>query len=371
MQAIGKIPETSLYLHVPFCTKKCPYCHFFVLPDKDSFKTLYLESLKREWEILASKLEGKRVVSIYFGGGTPSLLGAEAIGKILSWLPIESDQEITMEANPENVSEELMRGMKAVGVNRVSLGVQTLDNLLLKKLGRTHSAEGAMRAVETSFAAGIENISIDLMYDLPGQTVEGWQKTLEQVEGLPISHLSLYNLTFEPHTQFFKQQKTLSLELPSPEESLQMLNAAVETLPKFGLERYEISAFAKPRFTSQHNIGYWTGRPFLGLGPSAFSYWNGTRYRNVANLSQYAEALQKGNSPVDFQETLSYPANLNELLAIHLRLLKGVELPSLPKETLANLQEAARRGWITLTPAHAQLTSTGLLFYDSLASLII
>lgn len=381
---IGKIKTgsqlavASLYIHIPFCTKKCPYCHFYVLPDKDPFKESLLESLKREWEHVSPLLEGYEVVSIYLGGGTPSLMGPSGIGEILSWLPVKDGQEITLEANPENVTHELMAGMREVGVNRVSLGIQTLDNTLLKRLGRTHTAQKALDAVDTTYGAGIENISVDLMYDLPNQTLKSWELTLNQLNNSPISHLSLYNLTIEPHTAFYRDQKELSPLLPSPEESLKMLEMATSHLPQLGLERYEISAFAKAGRISRHNTGYWTGRPFLGLGPSAFSYWDRKRYRNVASLSKYAEALKAGLSPVDFEERLEVVASYNELLAIHLRLLEGVDLEkfqqshgAVPSSTARSLSEAVERGWLEISSARAKLTPEGLLFYDSLASLII
>lgn len=331
-----------------------------------------------EWEFIFPKLSDKKIVSIYFGGGTPSLMGSRAIGSILDWMPRHSDQEITLEANPENVSRELMQEMNAIGINRVSLGIQSLDNLLLKRLGREHTAQKAIQAIEKTYAAGIENISIDLMYDLPHQTLSSWEETLKKLEGLPISHLSLYNLTFEPHTSFYKRQKELSPLLPSPEESLALLNTATTILPSLGLERYEISAFAKANKQSRHNVGYWTARPFLGLGPSAFSYWDKKRYRNIADLHKYATLLAKSWLPIDFEEELSYPDNLNELLAVELRLIKGVNLSffeqrhgPLPQATWTSLKKAASQNWIELTPKTAQLTPLGLLFYDSLATLLI
>lgn len=378
MPATGSPSEASLYFHIPFCTKKCPYCHFFVLPDKDPFKEELLRSLRIEWEREAPKFREKKIISLYFGGGTPSLLGAEKIGEILSWLPDTPDQEVTLEVNPENVTPPLMEGFRAAGINRVSIGVQTLDNPLLKRLGRTHTAQKALDAIFITHQAGIHNISIDLMYDLPGQTLTSWEATLDQIEHLPITHLSLYNLTIEPHTPFYKKEKELTPLLPNPETSLAMLNAATTRLPSFGLNRYEISAFAKVGYASRHNTGYWTGRPFLGLGPSAFSYWNYKRYRNIANLKAYSAALKEHRSPVDFSEELPPDSRRNELLAVHLRLLKGVHLPTfemlhgpLPLTTREALIQAREQGWLDYTPTHAQLTPEGLLFYDSLASLIV
>ena len=365
----------SLYFHIPFCTKKCPYCHFYVIPDRVDLKTIFLQSIEREWDWRLPELLGKKVVSIYFGGGTPTLF-CEGIAKILdkvrnSCLEIASDCEITVEGNPEEITLPLLESLLQAGVNRLSLGVQSLDDSSLQVLERRHSAQKAKWAIEQALKAGFQNISIDLMYDLPWQTETSWQSTLNQASGLPITHLSLYNLTLEPHTVFFKKKSLLEPVIPKPELSLKLLQQAVVSIERMGLERYEISAFAKKGFESRHNTGYWTARPFLGFGPSAFSYWNHKRFCNVANIQRYARALAAQESPVDFEEELPYPANLHERLAIELRLLKGVALPPLPPATTAILQELEQQGWLELTPTHAKLTPSGLLFYDSVAEAII
>ncbi|MCB1115610.1 MAG: radical SAM family heme chaperone HemW, partial [Chlamydiia bacterium] len=257
----------SLYFHFPFCKKKCPYCHFYVIPDRDHGP--FLEALEREWDMLQSLLAGKEIVSVYFGGGTPSLC-LEGIEWVLSRV---QGQEITVETNPEDVTEEKIARLKELGVNRMSIGVQSLSNVLLKTLGREHTADGAIDAVLKAKNGGIDNITIDLMYELPYQTFELWKETVDRACALPIAHLSLYNLTFEPHTVFKKKEGALRPHLPSEEEAAKMLAYACETFEKSGLERYEISAFARENKRSIHNTGYWQGRPFLGLGPSAFSFW--------------------------------------------------------------------------------------------------
>jgi oxygen-independent coproporphyrinogen III oxidase len=377
------ISEVSLYFHIPFCTKKCPYCHFYVLPDKSELKRQFLQALELEWLSHLPKLKDKKIVSIYFGGGTPSLMEPSAIGSILDWLRSNEIQcvsgcEITLEANPENVHVKLIEDFAGAGINRVSIGVQSLDDSLLNTLERRHGAKGAIAAIENCYSAGVRNISIDLMYDLPGQTISSWQKTLAQAAQLPLTHLSLYNLTIEPHTVFFKRKNSLIPLLPTPETSLEMLELAVATLEASGLKRYEVSAFAKEGLRSRHNTGYWTGRPFLGLGPSAFSYWEKKRFRNICNLSRYAKALSQGLPPVDFEEELPWPANLRELLAVNLRLLDGVDLSSFEsrhgaltpemRNDLAGLQE---QGLVEYDAQRVKLTQKGLLFYDSVAETLI
>lgn len=364
----------SLYFHIPFCTRKCPYCHFYVIPNQSKAQNELMKALALEWQMLLPKLHNKKIESIYFGGGTPTLLGPDNIRTILSWIEYPSTCEVTIEANPEEVTLSLMQELKQAGINRVSIGVQALDDVSLTMLGRTHNSQKAIQAIESTYQAGISNISIDLMYDLPGQTLESWTSTLAQVKSLPISHLSLYNLTIEPNTSFFKRKERLAPLLPTQEMSLKMLDIAVSSLESFGLQRYEISAFAKEKKQSHHNIGYWTARPFLGLGPSAFSYYEKTRYRNSAHLSRYSALLHAGKSPVDFSEQLAYPDDLHELLAVELRLIKGVELNNfeerhgkLPPSTQEKLQQLQKKGWLEMGKGVLRLTQEGLLFYDSVA----
>lgn len=370
-----QLVNTSLYFHIPFCTKKCPYCHFYVVPDQANLKQVLLESLKIEWERKLPLLQNKTIVSIYFGGGTPTLFAPAGIGEILrsirqSGIAVSPDCEITIEANPENASQELFSQILKLGVNRLSLGIQSLDERSLQTLERVHSAERARSAIEEAAKAGFKNISIDLMYDLPDQTEASWQYTLDQLAGLPIQHLSLYNLTIEPHTSFHKRK----VQIPEGQISLSFLNRALEKLQQIGLDRYEISAFAKKGHESRHNLGYWTGRPFLGYGPSAFSYWEGERFQNIAHLQRYARLLKEGKSPIDFQEKLSHDAHLKERIAVQLRLKHGVDLLSfdpLPQETRLGIEKLKNLGFLNQHGSQLQLTERGMLFYDSVAAELI
>ncbi|MGR3973465.1 MAG: radical SAM family heme chaperone HemW [Candidatus Rhabdochlamydia sp.] len=362
--------EISLYFHIPFCTKKCPYCHFFVVPNHLGSHFDLIEGLKTEWELISPLVKGKKIVSIYFGGGTPFLIGSDAIQTILKWIHPPAQAEITLEANPDDITLEAMTRFHDAGINRVSIGVQSLDNPLLKTLGRNHTAQKAIESICLTSQAGIHNITIDLMFDLPGQTLSSWKSTLRQLKDLPITHLSLYNLTFEPGAVFYKKRKELSPLLPSEDASLEMLQLACSSLESIGLERYEISAFAKPSFESQHNVGYWTGRPFLGLGPSAFSYWEGKRFQNICHLKKYTSCLKDRQLPRSFEETLSPLASLHERFAIHLRLFQGVPSHLYPiDQRLLNRLE--KKGWITISDTTICLTDKGKLFYDSVAEEIV
>jgi oxygen-independent coproporphyrinogen-3 oxidase len=329
-----------------------------------------MEGLKLEWESQKGKLQDTQIVSIYFGGGTPTLLDPKAIEEILSWcrtMNLAPDCEITIEANPEDVTQEQFALLQSVGINRVSLGVQSLDDRALETLGRTHSAEKAKKAIHMVHAAGIQNISIDLMYELPDQTESSWRYTLDQLEGLPFTHLSLYNLTIEPHTSFSKQK----LKLPAPESSLHFLHMALEKFKQLGLERYEISAFSKSGFKSRHNLGYWHFRPFLGFGPSAFSYWDGARFQNVLSLQRYVRALKEGETPVHFHEKLPPLASRKERLAVGLRCTEGCGVEDVPEETVRALESLSEQGLIAQDGARARLTEKGMLFYDSVAAALI
>lgn len=364
MQTTGEI---SLYFHIPFCTKKCPYCHFYVIPNRLSFQNLLKEGLLLEWEQQAPLIQNKKVCSIYFGGGTPTLF--HEIDSILEKIPRAPDCEITIEANPEESTLELFTHLRSIGFNRLSLGVQSLDDRSLQTLERIHTADKAKAAIFNAQKAGFTNISIDLMYDLPGQTEESWRYTLDQLEGLPIQHLSLYNLTIEPHTAFHKRQ----VQVPAGELSLRFLTLALDKLEQIGLRRYEISAFARPGYESRHNLGYWTGRPFLGFGPSAFSYWEKERFRNIANIHRYVKLLKEGQSPVDFREKLPYPADVKELLSVRLRLKEGVDLAlfPIPTETETGIEKLKSLQLLTQAGSQLQLTERGMLFYDEIAAELI
>ncbi len=366
--------KASIYIHIPFCKKKCDYCHFYVIPDKEDHKSLLLNGLKTEFENNREKLQSYSIVSIYFGGGTPALFGPERVEQVLSCIPnISSDCEITLEANPENITFEMMSAYKKAGINRISIGVQSLNEPLLKTLSRQHSAQKAITAIEDTFAAGLENISIDLMYDLPGQDLKTWEETLKKACELPISHLSLYNLTFEPHTVFYKKREILTQTLPSEDVSRQMYEKAIETFEGAGLNQYEISAFARSEKQSRHNLGYWTGRPFLGFGPSAYSYWDGKRYRNIENLNKYCKFLEQGESPIDFTEELAADAKMRELLVIGIRVFTGIDLQKYPidKQTKEVIQTLVSEGFLTLEENTLKLTPKGVLFYDTVATQLI
>ncbi len=371
--------DLSLYFHLPFCQKKCDYCHFFVLPNKASFKEELLKSILIEIELRTSLLKKSQIKSIYFGGGTPALVGPRYIKTLLKALKVPlQDIEVTLELNPENHSLELLKGYRDVGVNRLSIGVQSFDPSLLKKLGRSHSVQDIHEALENASRAGFTNISIDLMYDLPTQSLPLWKRTLEKALSYPITHLSLYNLSIEKETVFYKYRNQIRSQMPTEELSLTLFNEACKSLKEKGFEAYEISAFCKDGAYSHHNVGYWLQRPHLGFGPSAFSLLKPERFQNVKNLKRYSELLNQKKLPIDFKEELESEAFLRESLALHLRLLKGFDASIFQKrfgdfsdELSAILELLKKRGWIKHNQNILSLTSEGLLYHDSVASELV
>lgn len=375
----------SLYIHIPFCKKKCPYCHFFVLKHAKDKEAEFVAALKKEWDLRKEHFKGKTLTSIYFGGGTPTQLSSRALNQILLAIKqsahVSPDCEITLEANPEDLIQHSanLKAYRASGFNRLSIGVQSFDNELLKALGREHSALDAQRALTLANGAGFENISIDLMYETPHQTLESWEKTLQTASKQPITHISLYNLTFEPGAKFFRIQDQLTPHLPTEDAATRMFLLCDEVLSNASLKRYEISAFAKEGYQSRHNLGYWQGRPFIGLGPSAFSYWERQRFQNVANFPKYLDDVNRSKLPTDFIDSISPSAHQKEMLAVGLRPLEGVERAKFEAhygpfdtETLKALKRLEEDQLITINSEQKiSLTPRGRLFHDSVAMQLI
>lgn len=373
--------EISLYFHLPFCQKKCDYCHFYVLPNKENYKALLLEALLKEIEQKKELFRSKKICSIYFGGGTPSLVAPSFIEQILQAISLHSpidNVEITLELNPEQNDLDLLQSFFSTGINRLSVGVQSFQDNLLKILNRSHTSQEIDLALNNAFLAGFENISIDLIYDLPHQTIEDWQTTIDKALTFPVSHISLYNLSIEPHTVFYKYRKKIEKAMPEPKRSLAMFEYAKKKFQEDGFHSYEISAFCKDGKYSKHNVGYWLQREHLGFGPSAFSLLGGRRFRNVANIHKYSKFIEKNSPPVDFEEQLDPDAFLKESFALHLRLTEGFDLNLfqkrfglLPLTLKHSLENFIQESLIICDQTHIKLSSNGLLLHDSIAAEII
>jgi oxygen-independent coproporphyrinogen-3 oxidase len=373
-------PSLSLYFHIPFCSKKCPYCHFFVVTQKERYVERFLNALLLEWQQKKPLISNHLVKTLYFGGGTPTELSSSELYSLISTFTsaYPEAEEITVEANPETVTIEKMQALKKAGVNRISLGVQSLVDSELIVLKRQHHSNKALESIQIIREAGIENISIDLMYDLPSQTTSSFNKTLSLLSELSIEHLSLYNLVIEDGTAFKRKEKELKTKLPKDAESIEMLNSAIHALETIGLKRYEVSAFAKPGFESKHNLGYWMARPFLGLGPSAFSYYNHSRFQNVCNLEKYFQAVESGLDPKDFFETLEENRRLRELFVVRLRVFTPLSIQAfqaehgfLEESFIHELNCLSKEGYLDFTEGSYLLNPKGALFYDEIASRLI
>ncbi|MDY6799867.1 MAG: radical SAM family heme chaperone HemW [Bacteroidota bacterium] len=321
----------GIYLHIPFCTKKCAYCDFFSLANlkkKDDF----VEAIIQEISLQKHYLDNEGVQTIFFGGGTPSLLSIEHLEKILNALykkfNIYKNIELTLEANPENLSIDYLKGIKSLGFNRLSIGVQSFNDDDLVLMRRTHDAETAFKSVYNAKNHEFKNISIDLMYGLPNLTQEKWEHNLEKMFELEVQHLSAYHLTIEPKTLFKKWYDENKIYLPDDEQSLEQYQLLAEKTAANGFLHYEISNFAKDGFISLHNTNYWMDVKYLGLGPSAHSYNLTSRQWNISNLHVYLSEISKGNVPFE-NENLTIQEKYNDFIITSFRTMWGLNLEKL------------------------------------------
>ncbi|PTQ56021.1 MAG: hypothetical protein BSOLF_2480 [Candidatus Carbobacillus altaicus] len=324
-----------VYVHVPFCRSRCAYCDFSIHAGRrDPWEERYMKALKKElmlWQ-RAPFFPLPPLETLYIGGGTPTELSAERLADFFSLLratfgPLDAISEVTIEANPETVTEDLLSYLRTTGVNRLSLGVQTFDDRLLKRLGRIHDAARASDAVHMAARAGFSRISIDLMFGLPEQTMADVERDLLMATQLPIDHLSYYNLQIEPLTRLGRDVHRGTVRPVDEEEEAEMYERIIEFLAHHEFYQYELSNFAHPGGISQHNLAYWTGRSYLGLGPSAHGFVSGMRYANIASLPRYVVAGEHAERVEDFYATkrvLSETEMIEEFLFLGLRLTEGV-----------------------------------------------
>ena len=289
-QIVKRDRPLGLYIHIPFCRAKCAYCDFYSLPNSEEKMDAYVAALERHLVEVAPRADCHMVDSVYFGGGTPSYLGQKRLSHLLKiikkYYRLKGECEITLEANPDSAADwKELRALRRAGVNRISLGVQSSDDALLAHIGRIHTWEQVQQAVEAIRKAKIGNLSLDLIYGLPGQTMEAWEKTLSDVIELQPEHLSCYGLKVEEGTPLYARQA--QEDLPDDDLQADMYLFAVEFLHRCGYEQYEISNFAKPGYESRHNLKYWTLGEYAGFGPGAHSDFGGVRYGYARDLDSY------------------------------------------------------------------------------------
>jgi oxygen-independent coproporphyrinogen-3 oxidase len=328
--------DAGLYIHIPFCRSKCPYCGFVSSPCRDREPPLsYLEALKKQIADLAEHpwCQERSFVTLFIGGGTPSIYAAaqlaELVQRCLAAFQFVEHPEVSMEANPNTLSAEKLARLREAGINRLSLGVQSFSAPLLALAGRSHSSEEASLAVEWARQAGFDNLNLDFIYGLPRQRLEDLRQTLELAVSHQPEHLALYELTIEPHTPFARLHQEGKLTLPAHDEVAEMEEMAQKILQAAGYGRYEISNYARPGRECRHNINYWQNGSYLGLGAGAVSCFDGLRVRNVSEPSQYMHCLQQGRMPFLEAEALSNEAAFRESVITGLRMLDGVSLTRL------------------------------------------
>ena len=361
---------SSVYIHIPFCATKCYYCAFNTYTfHKEQAKT-YLAALRTEIALYASETDPLQ--TIFIGGGTPSILSAPALRQLFTDIyqhfEITQDAEITVECNPGTVDTEKLRVMRDNGVNRLSFGLQAMQDEILKQLGRIHTVAEFRQSYDLARKGGFENINIDLIFALPDQTMDAWQDTLTEVISLEPAHISAYNLVMEEATPFYEWWQAGELHLPSEDTEADMFQYTIETLTARGYTHYEICNFAKPNREARHNLVYWNNRPCIGLGAGASGYVNGVRYSNIRGIVPYIDKLTERNKPIADTERLTGDAEKAETLMLALRKREGISLDAYQDRFGEDIKVAfgdSLKKWIDLqllerTGTYLRLTRRGL-----------
>ena len=380
MAILGRKVKTPLgiYIHVPFCRSKCQYCDFYSLTVKDDkLMDGFLDAVCTHIRETGPLAPGYSVDTVYFGGGTPSFFGAEGMGTILAAIrrafDVRPDAEITFEANPDSISPRLLRRLRSEGFNRVSLGIQCDDDRILEKLGRPHNYEQAVNAVKRIRRAGFKNLSLDLIYGLPGQSREAWEATLQNVLTLKPEHISCYGLKVEEGTPLYECQDLM--RLPDDDAQADMYMATVEILRNKGYRQYEISNFCKRGYESRHNLKYWTGGEYLGFGPDASSDFAGKRFAMVRDLRGYIDGVLNGKQVIGQIQEVPPRERAGEYLMMRLRTTMGIQaeeyekrylLPFGPLDTY--MDDCRKRGFALRTEGGWRLTPEGFLLSNTIIS---
>jgi len=344
-----EVMKLSLYVHYPFCLRKCPYCAFNSLAGSGVSADDYVSALCREMRLRSGLItDAAHGLTLYFGGGTPSLLEPASVGLLIDTarelFSLCPEAEITLECNPGTVTRDRLAAFRGVGINRISLGVQSFDDAMLLRLGRVHTAGQALEAFSAARNAGFENVGIDLMHSLPGQTPDSWEKELDRACALDPEHLSVYALSIEEETPFALQEAAGSLALPEEDDAVRMFELSSEILCSRGYEQYEIANFARPGFRSRHNQGYWERRTCLGFGAGAHSFLAepkfGRRFANAEEPREYLRLLDSGSCPDAGMKRLTLKEAMGESLFLGLRKTEGVNLACFREEFGVSFEDA-------------------------------
>ncbi|RWX51798.1 coproporphyrinogen III oxidase, anaerobic [Candidatus Electrothrix marina] len=375
----------GLYLHVPFCLRKCPYCSFYSLAGRTDLHDRYARAISTQLRFFAEEYRDQQrpLTSIFFGGGTPTLLAPETLSRLLAeclaQFPCADGAEISIEVNPATVDAAGLHVLRRAGFNRLSIGVQSLKDSELCQLDRPHTVADAVRTFQMARAAGFDNINLDLMYGLPWQDLHAWRNTLDHALELQPEHLSIYELTIEAGTPFAQQQEQGRFSLPDEDTVLLMLETTQQALKQAGLSRYEISNYAKPGCRCRHNINYWQNGEYIGLGAGAVAFLTGTRLTAIADADQFCERLENGQEVWTDKEQLDREAAFRETVITGLRMTAGVSLAELAdrfgmkaeiyySETLHRL---IRQGMLHIVHDRLQLTARGFLLADAVMAELV
>lgn len=356
----------GIYVHVPFCHAKCAYCDFYSVARRES-ASAYVDAVLAEYAARRHELGGEPVRTLYFGGGTPSVLPVDGFARLAETLMAPTVEEFTMEVNPEDVDAGRLAAWRSAGVGRISIGVESLVDAELKAVNRRHSADGALRAIEAIGRAGIDNISADLIYGLPGQTAASWRSSLERLIATGITHLSAYCLSYEEGTLLWRRLMRGDISEASDEVVAEMYGILCETAASAGFEHYEISNFALPGMRSRHNSNYWLPVPYLGLGPGAHSLTGaGLRRYNEADLKAYL--LSPADFTTDDPETDA--ERVNDIIMTALRTSAGLDIDALPAQyapvVRAGAEQWLRRGALVASDAGFRIAESSWLVADAI-----
>ena len=369
---------TSAYVHIPFCTQICYYCDFSKVFIKNQPVDSYLEHLLEEFQ----SYDIQKLSTLYIGGGTPTALSAPQLEVLLKGLTKNLDlsalEELTIEANPGDLDADKIAVLKNSAVNRVSLGVQTFDDKMLKKIGRSHLEKDIYENIDRLKLAGFDNISIDLIYALPGQTMEQVKENVAKAIGLDIPHMSLYSLILENHTVFMNRMRRGKLPLPKEELEAEMFEYIISELERAGFEHYEISNFSKPDFESRHNLMYWDNAEYYGIGAGASGYVNGVRYKNLGPIRHYLSAVEEGNARIT-EEHLSQKEQMEEEMFLGLRKKSGVSMARFEEKFGRSfdglygeiVEDLVQQGLMQIEGDRVRMTKRGLFLGDTVAERFI
>lgn len=375
---------TSLYIHIPFCVSKCRYCSFSSFAGMESLHDRYLLNVEREMESVAATHAGtKPLRTLFFGGGTPTALAAKGLNGLVTLADrlfgLSEDAEVSTEANPGTVDERVLSSLKKGGFNRISIGVQSFSARELSMLGRGHTPEEAKRAFNAARKAGFTNISLDLMYGLPGQTVESWRANLTEALRLGPEHLSLYQLTVEEHTPFADLLARGEIDLPDDDTIVAMDEMNQGSCGSAGFSMYEISNYCRTGFRCRHNVNYWLNNDYFAVGAGAVSYLRGAREKRIGDPEKYCRLLEAGENVIAEHEQLGLEASFRETVVMGLRMTEGVERGRLEarfgldpgKYYGRTLEKLIRQQLVELTATHLRVTPAGRIYSNIILSELV